>query len=133
MSVISNIAISGPGFGTSAPVYTPDLVAGISIIDEASNLSTTSRKIDLSARPATNITIQSINITGATAKLYYLVFNATSDSEAATKLATSGQRFILGLGNTLTVAFATPVSRIDIVANVAETGTSLVATTAVGG
>lgn len=115
------------------PVNTPDMVAGVALIDEASNLSTTSKKIDLSTRPASSVTVQAINKSGATAKVIYLVANAASDAEAAVKLATAGQRHVVPMGGSLTVAFATPVSRIDLVSDVAESGSSLIVTTAVGG
>ena len=115
------------------PVNTPDMVAGVALIDEAPNLSTTAKKIDLSTRPASSVTVQAINKSGATAKVIYMVANAASDAEAAVKLATAGQRHVVPMGGSLTVAFATPVSRIDLVSDVAESGSSLIVTTAVGG
>lgn len=115
------------------PVNTPDMVAGVALIDEASNLSTTAKKIDLSTRPASSVTVQAINKSGATAKVIYMVANAASDAEAAVKLSTAGQRHVVPMGGSLTVAFATPVSRIDLVSDVAESGSSLIVTTAVGG
>lgn len=115
------------------PVNTPDMVAGLALIDEASNLSTTAKKIDLSARPASSVTVQAINMASATAKAIYVVANAASDAEAAVKLATAGQRHVVPMGGALTLAFAAPVSRIDLVANAAESGSSLIVTTAVGG
>jgi len=115
------------------PVNTPDMVAGVALIDEASNLSTTAKKIDLSTRPASSVTVQAINKSGATAKVIYMIANAASDAEAAVKLATAGQRHVVPMGGSLTVAFATPVSRIDLVSDVAESGSSLIVTTAVGG
>ena len=115
------------------PVNTPDMVAGVALIDEASNLSTTVKKIDLSTRPPSSVTVQAINNSGATAKVIYMIANAASDAEAAVKLATAGQRHVVPMGGSLTVAFATPVSRIDLVSDVAESGSSLIVTTAVGG
>lgn len=115
------------------PVNTPDMVAGVALIDEASNLSTTAKKIDLSTRPASSVTVQAINKSGATAKVIYMVADAASNAEAAVKLATAGQRHVVPMGGSLTVAFATPVSRIDLVSDVAESGSSLIVTTAVGG
>lgn len=116
------------------PVYTPDLVSGLALVDEATNLATAARKIDLSARPASSVTVQAINMGSSTVKVVYVVLNAASDAEAAVKLATAGQRQVVVMGGgALTLTFATPVSRIDIVGNAAESGANLVVTTAIGG
>lgn len=114
------------------PVNTPDMVAGLAFIDEAA-LTNTRRKIDLATTPAKSVTFQALNLTGATAKRVYIVVNAVSDAEAAVKLATAGQRHVLQMGATLTLAFNEPVSRIDLITDVAETGTNSVVTTAIGG
>lgn len=115
------------------PVYTPDLVSGLALVDEATNLATTARKIDLSARPASSVTVQAINKGSSTVKVLYVVANAASDAEAAVKLATAGQRFIVPMGGSLTLTFAAPVSRVDIVGDASESGANLIVTTAVGG
>ena len=115
------------------PVNTPDMVPGLAFIDEATNLSTARRKIDLSTTPAKSITIKAMNLGAASAQVIYAVFNAVSDSEATTKLGVAGQRYVIPVGESLTVAFAEGVSRVDLIAKTAESGANLVVTTAVGG
>ncbi len=115
------------------PVVPPDMVPGLAFIAEIANLSTTRVKVDLTTTPATSVTLQLMNLGSATAKRVFVVANAMSDAEASTKLATAGQRFTCAIGDSLTLAFAEAVSRIDIVSDVAETGSSCAVVTAIGG
>lgn len=113
------------------PVFSPDMCAGVAFVTEISNQSTTRTKIDLSTTPAKSITIQAISLESSTVKRLFIVADAVSNSEAATKISLAGQRLTMQMGDTMTVAFNIPVSRLDIVSDVAETGTSVIVVTAV--
>lgn len=112
--------------------YTPDMYAGLAFISETNNQSIARTKLDLSTTPARSVTIQALNLASSTVKRVFVVANAVSDSEATTKLGLAGQRFVVQMGGTLTLAFAEAVSRIDLIADVSETGTNCVVVTAIG-
>jgi hypothetical protein len=60
----------------------------------------------------------------ATGRFLYIVLNAISDADAAFRLATPGCRSLVALGDTQEFRTVTPVTRIDYVTDIAETGTS---------
>lgn len=64
--------------------------------------------------------------TSSIARVYY-VLNASSNDEAATKIALADGRLHVDLGESVTVHFdqSDPVVRIDYIANAAETGANL--------
>lgn len=75
------------------------------------------------------ISIAYINIAAADGDYIYVVFDATDDTDANTKLATAGSREIVMIGERRTWDFDpdAPCTRIDVKSNVAsETGDSLI-------
>lgn len=95
---------------------------------EISNLTSTRSKVSLSSG-ADVFRVSYSNLGSAVGKVLYVVFNATSDADANTKLGTAGQRFVVPLGGDRQFEFGPDIllTRVDVKTDVAsETGSSLV-------
>ena len=95
---------------------------------DISNVTTTRQTITI-ADPAATLRI-GLSLTGAssTAKVLYVVLNATSDPDAVVKLALSGQRFVIPIGESRDFAFGpnSLLTRIDLQSDAAsEAGSTL--------
>lgn len=92
---------------------------------EVANQSTTRGNIT-PIKPAVGVEIGYFNTTSATGKYLYVVFNAYSNADASAKLATPGQRFVIPLGEVRKFNFpaSSACSRIDLLSDTAESGTS---------
>lgn len=95
---------------------------------ERSNATTTRAAITVSDAAAT-LRISYSNLGSAAGKVLYVVINATSDADAAAKLALAGQRFAIPIGENREWQFGADalLTRFDTASDVAtETGASLV-------
>jgi hypothetical protein len=101
---------------------------GALVAYEISDQTSTPTQVDFAGGLAL-VSIAYINISAADGDLIYVVFDATDDTDAATKLGSAGSREVVMLGERRTWEFDsdTPCMRIDVKSNVAsETGDSLV-------
>lgn len=108
-------------------VVSPADVPGALAVYELSNVNTR-QKIDL-AVPASAVEIVSVDMGSSSAKVFDIVLNAASDAAADANLAVAGARVPLPIGKSYqqyVQGTATKISRIDIKARAAETGSNLI-------
>lgn len=108
-------------------VLSPAEVPGALAVYELSNVNTR-QKIDI-AVPASAVDIVAIDMGSSSAKVFDVVFNAANDAAADANLAVAGARAPLPTGKSYqqyVQGTATKISRIDIKARVAETGSNLI-------
>lgn len=92
---------------------------------EVANQSTTRGNIT-PIKSALGVEIGYFSTASATGKYLYVVFNAYSNADAAAKLGTAGQRFVIPIGEVRKFNFpaSAPCTRVDFLSDTAETGTS---------
>lgn len=108
-------------------VVSPAEVPGALAVYELSNVNTR-QKIDL-AVPASAVEIVSVDMGSSSAKVFDIVLNAANDAAADANLAVAGARAPLPIGKSYqqyVQGTATKISRIDIKARAAETGSNLI-------
>ena len=94
-------------------------------VDEVANISTTPVKRGLGlGRSFVEISYKQGNGAASTGKFLYVVINALSDADAAVKLTVVGVRYVIPLGESLKIQSVSKITRIDLVADTAETGTT---------
>lgn len=103
---------------------------GVGVSREILDLTTTPQTLSF-AEGLAAVEISYLDLGSAVGDWIYVVFDALSDADAATKLATAEARIRIMLGevSSKSIIFArtTPCYRIDVVSNVAtETGDSVV-------
>ena len=93
--------------------------------DEVANISTTPVKRSLGlGRSYVEISYLAGNGAAPTGKFLYVVLNAVTDADAAVKLTVVGVRLVIPLGGVLKIQAVGKITRIDLVSDTAETGTS---------
>jgi hypothetical protein len=109
---------------TVAPFDRPQEVTPGEVADQTSTRTT----VTLASSAAT-LRIGYSAIASAVGTLLYVVFNATSNTDANTKLGLAGQRFVIPIGESREFTFGPNalLTRIDIASNTAsETGDTIV-------
>ena len=109
---------------TVAPFDRPQEVTPGEVLDQ----TTTRTTITLPAGAAT-LRIGYTNLTSRDGKLLYVVLNATSNTDANTKLGLAGQRFVIPIGESREFTFGPNalLTRIDLASDAAsETGDTIV-------
>lgn len=95
---------------------------------ESTNPTTARTKVTFASGAAT-LRIGYSNLGSAVGKVLRVVFNATSDTDATTKIGTPGQRFVVPIGESREFTFGPNalLTRIDLASDaVSETGSSIV-------
>lgn len=112
------------------PVVPPSEIEGVGVSREIADLTTTIQTLTF-AQGLVSAEISYVDLGTAVGDWIFVVFDALSDADAATKLSVPEARVRIMLGETgareFVFARETPCTRLDFASNVAsETGDSLV-------
>lgn len=119
--------IGSGGANHSVP---PDQIPGYLVIYQINNLTTTRQRLDFpSGATAIEYSYRQNSPSGTTAstgRAAYIVTNATSDDDANGKLALDGAHERVALGDDAgeTRKLGSPITRVDLISEAAETGHS---------
>ena len=121
------VQVGSGGANHSVP---PDQVPGSLVIYQINNLTTTRQRLDFpSGATAIEYSYRQNSPSGTTAstgRAAYIVTNATSDDDANGKLALDGAHERVALGDDAgeTRKLGSPITRVDVISEAAETGHS---------